>query len=207
MPEVIACPRCGKKLRLPGDDPPRRAKCPACGKVFGSDVDDLEPAEGTYAAPPPKAPRLERPERTCKLCGAKMRPEALICDLCGTHVEDEDAPDTREVRERRQRKQLQSMEDVKHRRLDMIAAQAGVALVALSCIGCGFLPVGAVVSVVFTVTMGFWTLAYRDGPPDDMAAALRRRYREEARAVALQFWISLAVSVVLTGATAYLFLR
>ncbi len=45
MPEVLNCPHCGKKLRVPDDALGQAVSCPACGKRFTA----------TAAAPPPDA--------------------------------------------------------------------------------------------------------------------------------------------------------
>ncbi len=51
---TITCPECGGKSKFPDDSPPRRVKCPACGKVFLS-TDGLEgPPSGRAPAVPEK---------------------------------------------------------------------------------------------------------------------------------------------------------
>jgi len=52
---TITCPECGGKSKFPEDSPPRRVKCPACGKVFLS-------SDGLDEPPPPPKKSSRRPD-------------------------------------------------------------------------------------------------------------------------------------------------
>ncbi len=56
--EIVSCPECQRKLRVPGDLVGKMVKCPTCGQTFTAD-----PA----ALAPPPAPVEERPARTSKV--------------------------------------------------------------------------------------------------------------------------------------------
>ncbi len=61
MPEIISCPKCERKLRVPEDLLGKKVKCPTCATTFT--------AEAAAAAPPPAPPEAqeeqvqERPQR------------------------------------------------------------------------------------------------------------------------------------------------
>ena len=46
MPEVVNCPQCERKLRVPEDLLGKKVKCPTCGNTFTAEVPS--------AAPPPR---------------------------------------------------------------------------------------------------------------------------------------------------------
>src|ERR1700674_5512656 len=56
MPEIIQCPQCDRKLKVPEDLLGKNVKCPTCGATFTAAA-----AGGAPAAPPPpveeEAPR------------------------------------------------------------------------------------------------------------------------------------------------------
>ncbi len=206
MPETIVCPHCGKSLRLRGEMP-RHCQCPACGRSFGPEApDDLGPSEGTYDVDFAK-PRRKVTGRECDTCGASMRLDASFCDVCSTRVADEDEPDTPEKQARLRRKERQKLEDQHYRRLDLIVAQVGCALVALIFLGCGLLHISAVVSVGFAFVMGGYFVSYHKGPPEDASPALRRRWEAEKHTVLVQFIVSLFLAAVLVAAFVVVLVR
>jgi len=58
MKEIIACPRCGKKLELPEDGLGREVQCPACFQTFEGrpQTASPRPPSSHSAAIPPVAP-------------------------------------------------------------------------------------------------------------------------------------------------------
>jgi len=56
MPEIVNCPACDRKLRVPDDLIGQLVKCPTCGTTFTAAVADTPPAPG----PPPPPSELER---------------------------------------------------------------------------------------------------------------------------------------------------
>lgn len=58
--ELVSCPECKRKLRVPNDLVGKQVKCPTCGQTFTAD-----PAEHSPPTPPPTAD--EKPARTSKV--------------------------------------------------------------------------------------------------------------------------------------------
>jgi hypothetical protein len=58
MPEVVNCPHCGKKLRVPDTLLGKRVKCVSCGEAFVAEADGVEEPEG---GPPPGSKAGRRP--------------------------------------------------------------------------------------------------------------------------------------------------
>jgi predicted Zn finger-like uncharacterized protein len=58
MPEIIACPECARKLRVPDDVLGKLVKCSSCGQTFTAELPAPGPPPSpTYdAAPPPRTP-------------------------------------------------------------------------------------------------------------------------------------------------------
>jgi predicted Zn finger-like uncharacterized protein len=58
MPEIIACPECTRKLRVPDDLLGKAVKCPTCGLAFTAELPAPPPPPTTPydAAPPPRTP-------------------------------------------------------------------------------------------------------------------------------------------------------
>jgi predicted Zn finger-like uncharacterized protein len=61
MPEIIGCPECSRKLRVPDDLLGKRVKCPTCGLTFTAELPGPPPApprpyEAEAPPPPPKEP-------------------------------------------------------------------------------------------------------------------------------------------------------
>ena len=61
--EVVSCPDCQRKLRVPTDLVGKLVKCPTCGQTFTADPAAQAPAP----APPPPRPAEEKPTRTSKV--------------------------------------------------------------------------------------------------------------------------------------------
>jgi hypothetical protein len=65
MPQIISCPDCGRKLRVPDNLLGKKVKCPGCGvKFVGAVEEELEELEEVEAPPPP--PRRPRDEAAQK---------------------------------------------------------------------------------------------------------------------------------------------
>jgi hypothetical protein len=212
MLDTIPCPHCGKKLRAPDGPAPGRWKCPACGRTFGAEPEPpaeeaLGPAEGVYGVAREQAAPRKRPARVCELCGAALRPNASLCDLCGAPLDEEDLPDTPEKRARQERRAEWQAEDEKYRRLDLIVAQVGCALLAALFLGCGYLHVGALLAVGITVVLGGWVIYYRKGPPESASPALCKRWPRETKGVVIQFAVSLAITAALLVFVAFALVR
>jgi predicted Zn finger-like uncharacterized protein len=61
MPEVVNCPQCERKLRVPEELLGKKVKCPTCGNTFTAEAG---PAGADAAPPPPPPPAAEeRPSR------------------------------------------------------------------------------------------------------------------------------------------------
>ena len=58
MPEIIACPECARKLRVPEDLLGKLVKCPTCSLTFTAELPAPPPPAATPydAAPPPRTP-------------------------------------------------------------------------------------------------------------------------------------------------------
>src|SRR5438552_7695970 len=52
MAEIVNCPQCDRKLRVPDELLGKKVKCPTCGNTFNAEVEELSPS-------PPPAPRPE----------------------------------------------------------------------------------------------------------------------------------------------------
>src|SRR5438046_1395807 len=61
MPEVIQCPHCDRKLKVPENLLGKTVKCPSCGQTFIAEEEILEPplAEEEEEAPRPSKRRAE----------------------------------------------------------------------------------------------------------------------------------------------------
>jgi predicted Zn finger-like uncharacterized protein len=59
MPEVVNCPQCERKLRVPEELLGKKVKCPTCGNTFTAEA----PPGGGDAPPPSPPPEEERPSR------------------------------------------------------------------------------------------------------------------------------------------------
>lgn len=57
--ELVSCPECQRKLRVPDDLIGKNVKCPTCGHTFVADP--------VSQAPPPPPPPEEKPARTSKV--------------------------------------------------------------------------------------------------------------------------------------------
>src|SRR5262249_59131010 len=64
MPEIISCPKCDRKLRVPDDLLGQAVKCPTCGATFTAAGAAPEPA--APAAPPPRREPEPDPERSAR---------------------------------------------------------------------------------------------------------------------------------------------
>jgi uncharacterized paraquat-inducible protein A len=92
MADIIDCPSCGRRLKLPGDLLGQDVRCPACDKMFTAAV-NVEPPPVPLAvlpvdSPAPPRPNVERPRQPqlshCPNCGAKVDHEARLCGKCDT---------------------------------------------------------------------------------------------------------------------------
>ena len=65
MPEIIACPECARKLRVPEDLLGQLVKCPTCGQTFTAELSAPPPgpARPYEADPPPTTPDEAPPPR------------------------------------------------------------------------------------------------------------------------------------------------
>jgi predicted Zn finger-like uncharacterized protein len=66
MPEIVQCPECVRKLRVPDDLLGKKVKCPTCGNLFVADVGGSEPAREKVRKPaaqrPPESDEDEYPD-------------------------------------------------------------------------------------------------------------------------------------------------
>jgi hypothetical protein len=69
MPQVISCPDCGRKLRVPDNLLGKKVKCPGCGVKFAAQAEEvLDELEEIEPLPPPSRPRdegvVEKPSKS-----------------------------------------------------------------------------------------------------------------------------------------------
>ena len=57
MPEVVNCPQCDRKLRVPEELLGKKVKCPTCGNTFTATAAAAAGAEAAPAPPPPPPPQ------------------------------------------------------------------------------------------------------------------------------------------------------
>ena len=44
MPEIVSCPDCDRKLRVPDNLLGKKVKCPSCGNMFTADTNGAAPS-------------------------------------------------------------------------------------------------------------------------------------------------------------------
>ena len=57
MPEVVNCPQCDRKLRVPEELLGKKVKCPTCGNTFTATAGAAVAGESAPAPPPPPPPQ------------------------------------------------------------------------------------------------------------------------------------------------------
>jgi predicted Zn finger-like uncharacterized protein len=56
MAEIVNCPQCDRKLRVPDELLGKKVKCPTCGNTFNAEVEELSPAPPPAPRPEPRSP-------------------------------------------------------------------------------------------------------------------------------------------------------
>lgn len=92
--EIISCPDCSRKLRVPDNLLGKQVKCPSCGKTFTAEATDA--SEDPADSMPPEQPIREGPSRS----GSRQRPAEPEED----DDRFEEADDRDEPRRRRRRR-------------------------------------------------------------------------------------------------------
>jgi hypothetical protein len=108
MPEIVNCPRCERKLRVPDHLLGQQVQCPTCAVTFAAQAVHPEPAGAAGDAPPALPPALPeaaiapgggspRPAAgtsICPGCGGLLVPGVRVCPQCGRdlHPLDDDRP-------------------------------------------------------------------------------------------------------------------
>ncbi len=103
MPEIISCPECERKLRVPDHLLGKKVKCPGCGTMFTGQAQDAAPEKTPKTQPRAAAPREERIEEKPR---AGRRPVVPPPPL----EEFEEEPDE-EVRPRKRRPRLKEEDE------------------------------------------------------------------------------------------------
>jgi hypothetical protein len=93
MPTVVACPSCGKKLKLPEEAKAAKARCPACGASIAT-------AQGRITAAPAAPPRKD----------SIRRPPSPPAESVVEVKPADDAP--RRRKKKRRRKEAESTSDI-----------------------------------------------------------------------------------------------
>src|SRR5262245_2341924 len=74
MPEIVQCPQCNRKLRVPDDLLGKKVKCPTCGTMFVGEVTGGPPPPP--AEEPPAPPPRVTPKPAEKRSGRRPAPVA-----------------------------------------------------------------------------------------------------------------------------------
>ena len=98
MADIIDCPSCGRRLKLPGDLLGQEVRCPACDRLFKAATNvELPPtplAVLPLESPSPPGPSAETPRRTrlraCPICGAIVDREDRHCRECDALLTQDD---------------------------------------------------------------------------------------------------------------------
>jgi hypothetical protein len=135
------------------------------------------------------------PDRECEVCGAAMRPEATMCELCGTHIEDFEDGDTPHKRRKERRRVRHEIEDSRGQRLALIMAQVFFGVLTLVFLMCGALHLSLLLATLVTVALGAWFFYHKTHEPDTDDLRLLRRWRNEAWTAGLQFAVSAVVTL------------
>ncbi len=95
MPQLISCPDCGRKLRVPDNLLGKKVKCPGCGVKFAAQVEEeLEELEELEEVEEPAPPRRSRGE------GVQEKPsKSRRRDVEEEEEEEEDGPARHKRRE------------------------------------------------------------------------------------------------------------
>jgi hypothetical protein len=111
MPELVSCPGCERKLRLPDDLLGKEVKCPTCGTQFLAKVGEAAPSSEGEPSPPSPVMSMELPPREDPPPGVQPRPsqrspergddEADVPSSRRRSREDDDDDDDRLRRRRR----------------------------------------------------------------------------------------------------------
>lgn len=102
MADIVDCPKCGGKLRVPDELVGRTVKCPTCGSLFIAAITpqraNEQPARG-LDAPLRRADQHEEKHgepsassgarRPCPHCGKENPSEHTACNHCGAVFEDQ----------------------------------------------------------------------------------------------------------------------
>jgi predicted Zn finger-like uncharacterized protein len=148
MPELVNCPHCDKKLRVPDHLQGRAVKCPGCGNMFTASAGD--------GAPPPVAEGLAEPplqsRRSDEEAFIERPPHRHTDDDDGqprqSYDDDQDDEDDEEDRPRRRRKrsrraaalQAVSVPAILLIVIGVLGIFMGIANIAVSAAGLGIAP-------------------------------------------------------------------
>src|SRR5262245_18490898 len=98
MPEIVNCPKCERKLKVPDTLIGQSVRCPTCGETFTATLS--APAPSRPAPAPEEEPPPERPRES------SSRGRALV--RRSRDQEDDDDDDDRDDRPRRRRSRYRS---------------------------------------------------------------------------------------------------
>ncbi len=110
MPEIITCPSCGAKLRIPQQFSGRRVKCPKCGQGISTEADvptvetvEEEPEAGYRPQTPSRAREQDEDDR-------RRQRRRRNVDWDDFDDDEDDYDDEPRPRRRRRRRQLNWMD-------------------------------------------------------------------------------------------------
>jgi hypothetical protein len=74
----IACPKCSEALRVPSEFNGKKVSCKKCGKTFRVKIKSTDKV-------------LNSSEVLCRFCGEEVKPAAIKCKHCGSHLRGDPA--------------------------------------------------------------------------------------------------------------------
>jgi hypothetical protein len=157
MPDLIHCPSCRRKLRLPESLQQRPVQCPTCSATFTAPAtgDPLPAAQDLpptgYVPPPPGTPGETLPTQApvpptpdarvaCPACGSVNRPGESHCRVCGAELDSEEDGEYEE-------RPFEIRRDAEPHRGPLILTLAVISLVCFGCFPVG-LPLGIIAWVL-----------------------------------------------------------
>jgi predicted Zn finger-like uncharacterized protein len=155
--ELVSCPECQRKLRVPNDLIGKVVKCPTCGQTFTAD-----PAR---QAPPPKPPptRQEKPARTSKVSRDDDEDDddrsRRRRSRSGRDDDDDDRPRRRRSRYSRDDDDDDDDYDRRRRQRRDLEPHRGAAVLTLGIVGLGLtvipvVPLGGLICAIIAWVMG-----------------------------------------------------
>jgi hypothetical protein len=202
MPEIIHCPSCNRRLRLPDNLQNQPVQCPTCGQTFtatatGASAPDPGPesarpsppaGEGYGLQPEATDPSAVRGERVaCPACGASNAVEEEHCLRCGAELAEEEEEEDDEDEEGDQEKTWQYgygvRRDAEPHRGPLILT---LAIISLAMVGFSCFPVGLPLGICA------WSLGQ-----SDLARMERRQMDVRGRSLTHAAWICGIIGTVL----------